>query len=277
MCKLKSGIILKDQVFVPDHDSHTDMLEELNIKDNYLYASTLFVRAELRPTNDNIFSDVSTWKFNIGQDIFPNWFIYDYDKKRMIEAVKEWTRGRVFENVNDLELKGEGKYYLKNCKNVKAYDNCEIIAYGKSTVNVHDNCIIYTYDDCTANAFNDCVVIAHGNCKAYTYDDCTVYAYDSCTANAFNKCTVNAQDKSMVTAHGDCTVKAHDKSMVTIYDNCKVYAYHDSIIKSIDDKPYDKNLKLFNNAIFIDKATKTIFYRNEDYKFVKIEKSGERV
>lgn len=28
MCRLKSGIILKDRIFVPEYDSHTDMLEE---------------------------------------------------------------------------------------------------------------------------------------------------------------------------------------------------------------------------------------------------------
>ena len=96
-----------------------------------------------------------------------------------------------------------------------------------------------------------------------------VTAYDNCTVYTYDDCTVNAQDKCMVTAYDNCTVNAYGK--------CTVNAHHDSIIKSIDDKPYDKNLKLFNNAIFINKATKTIFYQNEDYKFVKIGESGERV
>ena len=29
MCRMKSGIILKDRIFVPDYDSHTKMLDEL--------------------------------------------------------------------------------------------------------------------------------------------------------------------------------------------------------------------------------------------------------
>ena len=33
MCKLKSAIILKDRVFIPDYDSHDEMLKELGIKD----------------------------------------------------------------------------------------------------------------------------------------------------------------------------------------------------------------------------------------------------
>ena len=270
MCSFKSGIILKDRIFIPDYDSHIDMLKELNIEDNKNNIN--FVRAELLPKNNNIFSDVSTWYLNVDQDILPEWFIYDYEEQRMIEAVKEWTKTHVFENVNILELKGKGKYYLKNCKNVKTYDSCEVIAYSNCTIYAYENCIIYARDNCTVDAFNDCVVMARGNCKAYTYDDSTAYVYDSCTANAFNKSTVNAQDKSRVAAHGDCTVNAYDESMVTVYDNCKVCAYNDSIIKFADNKVYNKNLKLFDNAIFINKTTQTIFYQNEDYKFVKMGK-----
>ena len=76
MCRLKSGIILENQVFIPDYNSHTNMLEELGIKDNEINASTLFVRAELFPVDGNVFSDISKWKFNVDQDILPDWFIY---------------------------------------------------------------------------------------------------------------------------------------------------------------------------------------------------------
>lgn len=33
MCQMKSAIILKDRVFIPDYDSHSDMLKELGIED----------------------------------------------------------------------------------------------------------------------------------------------------------------------------------------------------------------------------------------------------
>ena len=310
MCRLKSGIILKDQVFIPDYDSHTDMLKELGIEDNEINAKTLFVRAELFPVDGNIFSNISTWQFNVDQDILPSWFIYKYDKQRMIDVVKEWKKDHVFENVNKLlELEGNDTYYLKNCKNVKAYDSCKINAYGDCKVNAHDDCIVNAYGDCKVNAHDDCIVNAyddctvyaqntctvnaHDDCKVYAYDystvkafnnctvnadgDCKVNAYDDCTVYAQNTCTVNAYDDSTVNAYDDSTVNAYDDSTVNAYGNCIVNAYNDSIIKSIDYKLYDKNLKLFNNAIFIDKATKTIFYQNEDYKFVKIGKSGERV
>ena len=74
MCKLKSAIILKDRIFMPDYDSHSDMLTELGINDDYLGASKKFVRAELSPENNDIFSDVDSWIFNVDQDITPEWF-----------------------------------------------------------------------------------------------------------------------------------------------------------------------------------------------------------
>ena len=62
MCRLKSAIILKDRIFMPDYDSHSDMLEELGIKDDYLGASKVFVRAELSPKDGDVFSDVEGWE-----------------------------------------------------------------------------------------------------------------------------------------------------------------------------------------------------------------------
>ena len=37
MCKFKSGLILKDRVFIPDYDSHVDMLEELKFQITNLF------------------------------------------------------------------------------------------------------------------------------------------------------------------------------------------------------------------------------------------------
>ena len=59
MCRFKSGIILKDRVFIPDYDSHTDMLEELKIADTEDNAERLLVRAELVTPVDDVFLPVS--------------------------------------------------------------------------------------------------------------------------------------------------------------------------------------------------------------------------
>ena len=75
MCKLKSAIILKDRVFVPDYDSHSDMLEELGIEDTRENAERLFVRAELSPRNGDAFSPVDEWQYTVDQDIGPDWYV----------------------------------------------------------------------------------------------------------------------------------------------------------------------------------------------------------
>lgn len=55
MCQFKSALLLKNRVFVPDYDSHSDMLDELGIKDDMLNASKTFVRVELSPENFTFF------------------------------------------------------------------------------------------------------------------------------------------------------------------------------------------------------------------------------
>ena len=146
MCKLKSAIILKDRVFIPDYDSHDDMLEELGIKDTKENASRLFVRAELSPKDGDIFSNIETWDFNIDQDILPEWFVAEYEKKRMIEAVKEWSKSRIHIGIDNLEISDGGTHYIKDCKNVTcnnstvtACNNSTVMAYGNSTVKAYGN------------------------------------------------------------------------------------------------------------------------------------------
>lgn len=86
MCKFKSGIILKSRVVLaPEgNESHSDLLESLNIRDDYMGASKVFVRVELLPPNGDRMSDISNWRFNVDQDIRPDWFEEDkgrYEKE----------------------------------------------------------------------------------------------------------------------------------------------------------------------------------------------------
>lgn len=130
MC-FKSAIILKDRVFVPDYDSHTDMLEELGIEEKN--AENLLVRAELIPLNNDMFSDISTWNFKTDQNIIPDWFVEEVDKQRMIEAVKAWAAEHIFVGKNNFEIKS-GVAYLQNCKGVTAWNNSTVTAWDNSTV-----------------------------------------------------------------------------------------------------------------------------------------------
>ena len=175
MCKLKSAIILKDRVFIPDYDSHSEMLAELGIEDTKANAERLFVRAELSPKGGDVFSDIDTWAFTVDQDIRPDWFVEEYEKGRMVEAVKAWAKDHIHIGVNGLKINSGSNHYIKDCKNV-VINNSTVKVYGNSTVGAYDNS----------------TVEAWGNSTVKAWDNSTVKAYDNSTVvkteySAFNK------------------------------------------------------------------------------------------
>ena len=126
MCKLKSAIILKDRIFMPDYDSHSKMLEELGITDDYINASKVFVRAELSPENGDVFSDIDNWKFSVDQDITPEWFDEKDCAERMRKAVKEWAKTHIFVGQNELKISHGENIFIKYCKNVDICGNATV-------------------------------------------------------------------------------------------------------------------------------------------------------
>ena len=188
MCKLKSGIILKDRVFMPDYDSHTDMLEELKIDDTRDNASRLFVRAELYPKNGDVFSDIDTWIFNVDQDILPEWFVADYEKNRMIEAVKKWAETHIHIGKDNLTINDGKNHYIKDCKNVNIRDNATVknICDNATVKYIRDNATVeYIYDNATVKNIcdNATVEYIYGNATVeYIYGNATVeYIYGNAT------------------------------------------------------------------------------------------------
>lgn len=94
MCRFKSGIQFKNRNVLTTiyNDSHSDLLKDLGIEDNNYNASTKFIRVELIPPNDNLAADISKWKYNVDQDILPDWYTLDKEKyeQSFREDVKEW-------------------------------------------------------------------------------------------------------------------------------------------------------------------------------------------
>ena len=133
MCKLKSAIILKDRIFIPDYDSHSQMLDKLGIKDDYLGASKKFVRVELSPTDNDVFSNIDDWEFTVDQDIKPEWFSEEEYKPKTVAAVKEWAKTHIHIGVNGLKINAGENHYIKNCKDVEII-NSTVTAWGNSTV-----------------------------------------------------------------------------------------------------------------------------------------------
>ena len=156
MCKFKSAIILKDRVFVPDYDSHTDMLKELGIEDTKANAERLFIRAELYPANGDEFSDIDTWEFNVDQDILPDWYVKEYDKQRMIEAVKEWAKDRIHIGVDGLDISNGAGHRIKDCKNVFIRGNATVEYICGSATTVE-----YICDSATVKYIRDSVTVKY--------------------------------------------------------------------------------------------------------------------
>ncbi len=98
MCRFKSGVVFKNRVVLaPDgNESHSDLLEGLGIKDDYLNASTLFVRVELTPKNNNKAIPVQDWEYKVDQDVKPDWFKKDPDRyeQEFRMAVEEYIKAK---------------------------------------------------------------------------------------------------------------------------------------------------------------------------------------
>ena len=180
MCKLKSAIILKDRIFMPDYDSHSKMLDELGITDDYFNASKVFVRAELSPADGDVFSDIDSWEFSVDQDITPEWFDEKDCAERMRKAAKEWANTHIFIGQNGLKISHGENIFIKDCKNVDICGNTTVKSIcGNATVNyIYDNATVERiYDNATVNYIcgNAMVENIYGNATVeYIYSKATV-------------------------------------------------------------------------------------------------------
>lgn len=236
MCQLKSMIILKDKIYCPlDHNSHDRMLKELNIEDNYSNAERVFVRAELSPSEytAKAFKNVDGWKFNVDQDILPEWFTKDKDKYIVMccEAVKDWVAKRCI--LDGKAESWEGIYYT----------------FGRSTVTAYDSAMVKAYNHSTVKAWNDATVDAYNNATVDAHDSATVKTYNNTTVTALSNATVTAHDSATVTARNNATVKAYDSSTVKAYGNATVI---------IPDWSSANDVTLTGNAILVNHRDKKV-------------------
>lgn len=122
MCRLFSGIATKNKIYLAPayNQSHSTLLEKLNIEDSTENASRVFVRMELIPKNDDLTSDVSGWKFIVDQDIVPEWFENDRGKyeDKFRDTVKDWIKKNTViiagKSWSPFKTDEKGTYYLLN-------------------------------------------------------------------------------------------------------------------------------------------------------------------
>ena len=203
MCQFKSAIVLKNRVFVPDYDSHSKMLNELHIEDDFAHASTQFVRVELSPPDGNKLSDIDGWVLKVDQDITPDWWDEKCDLPRIKAAIKDWRDARTFKD-GAHEVK-DGLWF----------------AYGSAKVRATDSATVTATDSATVTAYGSATVTAYGSAKVRATDSATVTAYGSATVTAYGSATVTAYGSATVWATGSATVIVPEKWSDGVGVECK--------------------------------------------------------
>ena len=210
MCQFKSAIVLKNRVFVPDYDSHSDMLKELHIEDDYMHASTQFVRVELSPPDGNRMSDIDGWKLKVDQDITPDWWDEKADLPRIKEAIKDWRVARTLKG-GEHEVK-DGVWF--------ATDSATVRATGSATVEATDSATVEAYGSATVRAYGSATVRATDSATVEAYGSATVEAYGSATVEAYGSATVRATDSATVEAYDSATVIVSAKYSENVKVEC---------------------------------------------------------
>lgn len=122
MCRLFSGIATKNKIYLAPayNQSHSTLLEKLNIEDSMENASRVFVRMELIPNNDDLTTDISTWMFVVDQDIVPDWFENDRGRyeDEFRNVVSDWVKKNTVimagKSWSPFKTDEKGTYYLLN-------------------------------------------------------------------------------------------------------------------------------------------------------------------
>ena len=114
MCQFKSAIVLKNRIVCPlDLDSHTDILESINMKDDNEFPN--FVRIEMIPKDGDIFNhNLNNWVLKVDQDFIPEWFDEDKTEKQMREIYMPEVFEKRFIIDREVDEITEGRWFMKN-------------------------------------------------------------------------------------------------------------------------------------------------------------------
>ena len=302
MCQMKSGIILKDRVFIPDYNSHTDMLAELGISDTRQNAERLFIRAELLPPDGDVFAPVEEWKFHVDQDILPDWYVEQVDKDRMISAVKEWAKDHIHIGVNGLGISQGSEHYIKDCKNVVVHDSASIsevcgsasISEVCGSASIREVCGSASISEVCGNASISNVC---GNASiSNVYDNASISNVcgnasisEVCGSASISEVCGNASisyvydNASISNVYDNASISyvCGNASISYVYDNASIsYVYDNASVSevkghaSIANSPYIRWIKqdgltISENATFKDNIAKTIWQAG-DWELKKV-------
>ena len=148
MCRPASMIVTKTKVLWSEKtDSHEDIIEEFSLKEKNVRNEVNFVRVEICPPDGDLTLPKKQWKYQIDQDLIPNWYDAEEAEKAVRLALPDWIKRKVLK---------KGEHIIKD-RQVYAYDN--------STVNAYNNSSIEAYDRSTVKAYDRSTVISYNNLK----------------------------------------------------------------------------------------------------------------
>ncbi len=141
MCKFWSAIVKSDGEVLFDEmsDRHEDIITKFGIKDEkeYDYQKCKFVRVEINPPNDDVFTDVDTWSFKLDiadGDKPPIWWKKGFEKKCFI-VLKQFADKAIL-NGKEIKSLGIGRYWIKDCRVAECTNALIVQMRGSSKIGV---------------------------------------------------------------------------------------------------------------------------------------------
>ena len=136
-------------------------------------------------------------------------------------------------------------------------------------------CDIYVNTDAERGFLlcDNATVKACGNAKVKAYGNAKVEACDNATVKAWSNATVKACDNATVEAYGNATVKAWNNATVKAWNNATVEAYGNTTVEAWNSAYCSSwsliECKLSDNALYRVRSTNTVYYADDNLKFVK--------
>ena len=265
--------------FYTDYDSHSKMLKELQIEDTRSNAERLFVRAELYPKDGDVFSPIDQWKFNVDQDIVPDWYVAGYDEERMRAAVKDWAKAHIHIGENNITINCGSNHYIKDCKNVTVCGSASISkVYGSASI----SCV---YGSASISEVCDSASISYvyGSASiSYVYGSASIsYVYDSasiskvCDSASISK-VCDSASISEVCDSASISKVCDSASISRVCDSASISEVYGSAIISSPSFGWKNKEKVVisENATFKDNQTKTI-WQSGDWKIEILNKENK--
>jgi len=114
LCKPASLVVTRNgKVFWSKYsDKHEEIIKEFKLHEGTggLTDNANFVRVEISPKDGNLNTPVKNWKYNLDQDVHPDW----YDAKKVETAcrkeLKAWQKQKVI--TRDCAVLKNGEYYI---------------------------------------------------------------------------------------------------------------------------------------------------------------------